>query len=226
MSIESEVFQKYTQENKKILDYGFKKKGDKYFLEKTFRNNSFQVNISISKNNKITAKVYDLESNEEYLPLRFEHQEGSFLGEVKQEFINILTDIRENCYKENYFMSKQGNRISELIYSEFHDKPAFMWEDYPSFGVFKNPDNNKWYGLIMYITRDKLKENSKEPVEIINLKLNQDEIPNLIKKDGIYPAYHMNKKYWVSISLDERLSDNEILNYVKESHCYTIKSKK
>ena len=101
-----------------------------------------------------------------------------------------------------------------------------MWEDSPSCGVFKNPDNNKWYGIVMFINRLKLGEPSDEPVEVINLKLDSNKIPDLIKKDGIYPAYHMNKKYWVSISLDDTLSDSEIMDYIRESHGYTIQKRK
>ena len=226
MSIESDIFQKYTPDYAKILKYGFRKKDRNYYFEKIFKNNEFRAEICISEKNKVTGKVYDLESNEEYLPLRFQHQEGSFIGEIKNEFISILIDIRNNCYKEKYFISKQGNRIAELIYGEFHDKPVFLWEDSPSCGVFKNPDNNKWYGIIMFIIRAKLGEPSDEPVEVMNLKLDSNKIPDLIKKAGIYPAYHMNKKYWISISLDDTLSDNEIMNYVKESYSYTIKTKK
>ena len=64
---------------------------------------------------------------------------------------------------------------------------------------------------------ERIKSYSKEQVEIINLKLNQDEIPNLIKKDGIYPAYHMNKTAWLTV-LPDMLSDGELFELISLSH--------
>ena len=60
--------------------------------------------------------------------------------------------------------------------------------------------------------------NAKENADIINLKLESDEIETLIKKEGFYPAYHMNKKYWITLILDETLSDETIIEYIKKSY--------
>ena len=101
-----------------------------------------------------------------------------------------------------------------------------MWEKFPTFGVYKNPENNKWYGLIMNIERFRLGEESEDFVEVMNLKLDKDKIPDLVKKDGFYSAWHMNKKYWVSLSLDDTLSDAEVMKCIEESHSYTEKKVK
>ena len=77
----------------------------------------------------------------------------------------------------------------------------------------------------MYIPRSKL-EPSNTWVEVINLKLDKNEIPELIKKDGIFPAWHMNKKYWVSITLDDTLSDEEVMEYINISHNFAIQKTK
>jgi len=222
MSIETELFLKFTPNYDKLIEYGFKLKNNEYIFEKTFLNNSFNAIIRINKSGSINANVIDIEDGSEYLPLRMEHQEGSFIGKVRE----ALKDIRTNCYKENYFISEQGNRISDLIYEKYGNKPVFMWEDYPTDGVFKNPDNNKWYGIIMYIERTKLKEQSKNKVEVLNIKLDENEIKELLKLDGFYPAYHMNKKYWITITLDNTVSDKIIMELVDKSHAYTVKKTK
>ena len=36
-------------------------------------------------------------------------------------------------------------------------------------------------------------------VDVINLKCSPDDAPALCMTDGIFPAYHMNKKHWVSV---------------------------
>ena len=58
----------------------------------------------------------------------------------------------------------------------------------------------------------------------MNVKLDKDKIQELLKKDGYYPAWHMNKKSWITITLDEVISDDEIMNLIKESYSYTKKS--
>lgn len=40
------------------------------------------------------------------------------------------------------------------------------------------------------------------PMEIVNLKCETDLIPTLIRESGIYPAYHMNKQYWISVDIE------------------------
>ncbi|ELI8009298.1 MmcQ/YjbR family DNA-binding protein, partial [Yersinia enterocolitica] len=41
---------------------------------------------------------------------------------------------------------------------------------------------------------------------------------SLRKKDGILPAYHMNKEHWVSVLLSSSLSPNEIHELLADSH--------
>ena len=47
-------------------------------------------------------------------------------------------------------------------------------------------------------------------MEIGNLKCEPDLIPTLIRESDIYPAYHMNKQYWISMDI-ERYEDIEKL---------------
>ena len=220
-----DIFIKFTPNFDKLLEYGFKKNKKDYSIQKIFMNNSFKAVITVSGSGKVSGTVYDLENDEEFLPLRIENQEGAFIGEVKSAYINILTDIREKCFTENYFASKQGNRITNLIYQKYKDKPLFLWDDSPDAGVFKNPESLKWYGIIMYIKRTSLGEPSEEMVEVMNVKLDKDKIPELHKRKGFYPAYHMNKKYWITMTFDETLSDEEIMKLIDESHSYTLKKR-
>ncbi len=221
-----DIFIKFTPNFDKLLEYGFKKNKKDYSIQKIFMNNSFKAVITVSGSGKVSGTVYDLENDEEFLPLRIENQEGAFIGEVKSAYINILTDIREKCFTENYFASKQGNRITNLIYQKYKDKPLFLWDDSPDAGVFKNPESLKWYGIIMYIKRTSLGEPSEEMVEVMNVKLDKDKIPELHKRKGFYPAYHMNKKYWITMTFDETIKDDEIMTLVEESHSYTVPRKR
>lgn len=115
MSIEENIFKKYTPDLKKIENFGFKKKNNIYIYEKNFLNNQFKTVIELDKSEKIKGKVIDLENNDEYLPLRVENLEGTFVGEVRAAYEQILVEIRENCFIENYFVAPQSNRIAKEI---------------------------------------------------------------------------------------------------------------
>ena len=52
-----------------------------------------------------------------------------------------------------------------------------------------------------------------------------DKIKELHKEKGFYPAYHMNKKNWISILLNDTVPDKALLDLLDESHGFTIKNK-
>ena len=49
----------------------------------------------------------------------------------------------------------------------------------------------------------------------------------LLKNDGVFPCYHMNRDNWVSIALDERLPDGTILDLLRRSQgiCHPLHGK-
>ena len=62
------------------------------------------------------------------------------------------------------------------------------------------------------------KKNKKGKIEIINVKVPSNGVNDLLKKIGIYPAYHMNKKHWITIVLDDSLEDELLFRLVDDSY--------
>lgn len=55
-------------------------------------------------------------------------------------------------------------------------------------------------------------------VDILNVKCNPSVIASLLEAEpGFYPAYHMNKKNWISILLDDSVSAQKISWMVEKS---------
>ena len=78
----------------------------------------------------------------------------------------------------------------------------------------------------MNLKRGKIENNDNiEKVEVINLKLSEEKISQLLNKKGFYKAYHMNKKKWITIILDNTIEDEEIIAYIKESYNLTCNKK-
>ena len=215
MTIEEEIFKTYKVNENKLLKYGFVK--DKTYKYSKKIMNNFEVQITIDTNN-IIGKIYDLESQCEYTNYRVKDATGEFTSKIKEKYINILKDIRKKCFEKNYFVFEKSNNITTKIIKKYETTPEFLWKKYPGYGVFRNKKSGKWFAIIMNIDKSKIILNQKGEIEILNVKLNDDKY---LKQKGIYPAYHMNKKSWVTIILDDTLKEEEILNLINISYKYS-----
>ena len=84
---------------------------------------------------------------------------------------------------------------------------------------FMVEDKGKWYGLMMEVPLQKLGVPSKADALILNVKIHPEDKERLLSTDGIYEAYHMNKKHWISIALNVCTDDA----LIKECICTSYK---
>lgn len=216
MSIESNIFKRYVPDWKKC-----KKEYETVFLD-----NSFKAIVKISKNGEVSGTVYDLENDDEFLPLRIENNEGSFAAKVRNEYEKILTDIRDRYFVKNYFIFPQSNRITQLLIEKYGNYPEFLWEKFDGSGIFRNQNSQKWYAAILDVEGSKIKKNKSGIIEVLDIKLDPKEIQKLLLQPNFYPAYHMNKKSWITIILDESMTDKKIMELVHKSYLLSFKNKK
>ena len=216
MNIENDIFKRANVNFSELEKYGFKKSNDNYIFEKKFLNNDFKAIINIDNKGILRGKIIDLQVDEEYTNIRTE-MTGKFVNEVRESYKNILLDIRNHCFESNYFISDQANRINKYIKERYNNDPEFLWKKFPGYAVYRNGNNSKWYGIIMNLDLSKL-GNSTGETEIINVKLNERKIQELLKKKGFYEAYHMSKTDWISIILNDTLNDDEIISLLDESY--------
>lgn len=234
MTIEEGIFKRSKIDTSRLAAYGFHKEGDRFIYSKEIMEGHFVVTVAVSAGGSIEGKVYDTEFGGEYDNYRIEAG-GSFAAQVRQEFEEILISIRENCAATYRFMSDQANRIADWVMETYGNAPEFLWEKFPEYGILRNPGSEKWYAAILNIPASKLfdkqanAENSElkdKPIDIINLKVDKNKVAELLPKNGYFQAYHMNKKYWVSVMLDETLQDEEIHQLISESYRLTTKGKR
>lgn len=222
-TLEDEIFKSYNVDYSELLKYGFIENDKLYIFEKLFFHNKFKAVIKITGQGSVSGKVYDNESGEEYLPLRLNTVNGAFVSEVREEYKRVLKDICDKCFTKKAFIYSQSCRIADFIYKKYSDTPRYLWEKFPTYGVFRDSSNNKWYGIIVNIDYSKIDKNKKGEIEILNVKLDQNKINELLKTHGYYPAWHMNKKTWISIVLDNNISDEIIMELIEESRSAVLK---
>ena len=216
MNIEKEIIKKCILDKDKLIPFGFIKDKDNYKYITNIMNNKFRVEIIINSNNELIGKIYDIETNEEYTNFRVENL-GSFSNSVKEEYINILKNIVSNCYISHYFSFNQTNRIVNEITKKYNVSPEFLWDKYPSYGIFRSKSSNKWFAAILNVDKSKVINNESGEIEIINVKVD-DLVNSYLKEKGIFPAYHMSKKSWITIILDDTCKDEKIMELIDISY--------
>ena len=223
MTIEQNIFKNAKIDLTRLSAYGFIKSDLGWFYEKKFMNGDFKACITVDAQNNLSGEVYEVATSDVFLPLRVKDM-GGFASDVREAYVKILEEIRDRCCQVEIFTYAQANRLTSHIFEEYGDNPSFPWDTFSGYGVFKNPATGKWYALVMNIDYSKLDKNKSGEVEVVNIKLCGEKIPELCKQDGFYPAYHMNKKSWITIVLNDTVDDSVLFDLLEESHNFTVVS--
>ena len=226
MTIENvinEVFEKVNIDFDKLILFGFTKRQDCFYYSRLFYEDSFEARVFVDFDKKVTGYVYDVELGEPFYQLNFQEEIGSFSKMIKDKYVQILIEIKNNCGDILPFKSNQANRIANLVYEKYNEKVDFPFKDGEA-GVFRSKINQKWYGIVMNVLKSKVTKNILDNcfVDVINVKVKEDKYDKLITKQNIYKAYHMANKKWISLILDDSLNDEKILDFIDESRSLVI----
>ena len=91
--------------------------------------------------------------------------------------------------------------------------------------MLRHNDNNKWYGVVLEVSADKLGLTEAGIIDVLNVKSDPLLICSLRGQDGYYPAYHMNKEKWLSIQLGKPELDDAIKDLLSLSYELTASKK-
>lgn len=230
MTIEQKLFQRRRWIPDAMLRFGFVSRGGAYTYQTDFMNGDFSALLRVTKQGELFGKVIDSTNGEEYLQLRMEHFDGAFVNSVRSAYEYVLNRVASACCVEVLFASDQANRITERIKIRYGVAPDFPWGRSPheNSGVFRHADSQKWFALIMNIPQKTLlKNDDPTPTDVINLKIDPDDAQSLHRRVGIFPAYHMNHKSWITVLLNDVLNDEAVMELIEKSYCLTqTKTKK
>lgn len=215
-----EIFKSYQFNQEKARAYGFVKNGEVWTYSCQILQGDFIMTVSITVDN-VSFQVFDQEMGDLYPQVHMESMTGSFVASVRKACLEILYQIRKACFDVQDFICPQTKRIMAQIQEKYGNQLEYLWEKSPNTAVLRHEGNKKWYAVLMKISWDKLEKGREGQVEAVNLK--HDQVADLLSKKGIYPAFHMNKHYWISVALDNTLSDKEVLELMEKSWNLTLK---
>ncbi|MDE6210947.1 MAG: MmcQ/YjbR family DNA-binding protein [Clostridia bacterium] len=218
-----EIFKKKAIDFDKLSQYGFVLNKEKFEYQIEILDKQMTLFISIDKKGTINTQVVDLEMQEQYTLFLAEDAVGSFVGSVRQEYERVLRDIAEKCCITQVFKSKYSQDVIEYVRTKYGDELEFLWKKFDDNAIWRRKDNGKWYGLILIVPKSKLGIDSEEKVEIIDLRVSPQEVQSLIDNKRYFPAYHMNKKSWITICLDGSMEIEEIYRRIDDSYVLALK---
>ena len=215
-----EIFKSYQFNQEKARAYGFVESSGVWIYSCQILQGDFIMTVSITTDN-VSFQVFDQETGDLYPQVHMESMTGSFVASVREACLEILYQIRKACFDVQDFICPQTKRIMTQVQEKYGNQLEYLWEKSPDTAVLRHEGNKKWYAVLMKISWDKLEKGREGQMEAVNLK--HDQVADLLSKKGIYPAFHMNKCYWISAALDDTLSDEEVLELIERSWNLTIK---
>lgn len=206
--------EKYNFSKEKLLQYGFREEEEKLIYRKEILDSSFLIEI-VFVNSQLLIEVYDIEFDEIYSLYSVDSAVGETVQNIREHVEKLLSSILG-------LADESGKISSEIIdycnnkYGGNHVNP---FKKHPDILAFVN-EKNKWYALMSNVEYNKLNKTSNiiTKVKILNVKYPTDKILEIIDNKNIFPAYHMNKKHWISIVLDKNIKLETIKELIDISY--------
>lgn len=210
-------------DREKLKKFGFSKKEDCLFYSTLVLDNEFLLEIYILSENTYKTKLIEVEGGEEYVLYHNPNAGGAFVGRVREEIDKVLGEVVKNCTKADVFSSAQSHNVIEYVKKVYNRELEFLWDSLPLAAIWRRSDNQKWFGVMMSVPINRLGLDGEEIVDIVNVRADANSI---IDNEYVFPAYHMNKKSWVSVLLNKGLNDEKLLKLIDESFVLALGKKK
>ncbi len=121
-------------------------------------------------------------------------------------------------------MTKQ--ELQAHILATYGISPDYPFDDDLDTAVYRHAVNKKWFALSMSVKREKLGLAGDGCVDVVNVKCAQEIIDSMWQESGIFPAYHMSKNHWLTLTLDGTADDETVRWLVGMSYELTLHKKK
>lgn len=179
-----------------LKNWGFHEEGGYWVFVKDSSEPSFCFEIALSPTT-LKVELIDRLTHEAYVPFSLAGVHGGFVAGLREESDALIASLTREVFHS------ESRREELLAYASTHfdvltESP---WKDYPNFVTLKARSSKKWFGLVMEVPYAKLGLAQAGMADVLNLKADPQEIQHVIDHRFFFPAYHMNKTYWLTILL-------------------------
>ncbi len=200
----------------KLKAYGFQKveKGLEYTVG--IASGQLELKIVLDGDGRLFSHISDKVFGDEYVLHKVPDANGSFVGRVREEYERIVEDIFEKGFDAGTFSRGRLFDIRKYILEKYKDELEFPWEDENA--VVRRSDNGKWYAVFLSVSARKLGLLSDRRVSVMNVKMKPCDIAEIVDHISFFPAYHMNKKHWISVIIDSPAETEMIFKIIDDSY--------
>ena len=206
--------EKYNLSKEQLKGFGFKEEAEKLIYRKEILDSSFLIEI-VFFNNQLMVEVYDIEYDEIYSLFSVDSAVGETVQNIREHVENLLSSILGLADESG----KISSEVIDYCNNKYGGNYVNPFKKHPDILAFVN-EKNKWYALLSDVEYNKLNKNTDitTKVKILNVKYPTDRILEIIDNKNIFPAYHMNKKHWISIVLDKNIKLETIKELIDMSY--------
>ena len=215
------LLEQYDIDCKRAIAYGFSRTEAGLELKKELPGVGLYA-VFVIAGKSFEVNVFDADTDEEYLPFNVLDNITGFVTGIREQVEDLVQEIKEKCLLN----SNMKLRLMEYCERKFGTEPEAPWEDSPDAYIFKTAKRNKWYALFMTIPYKSLGLAAQGTLDVVNIKLPPEKILDLMDRVHFYPAYHMNKKHWITIVLDKEVDEPLVQQLLDESYGLVEKLKK
>ena len=113
------------------------------------------------------------------------------------------------------FLTKEA--IYKYVKEQYGTLPEHLWKKDPESAVLRH-QTGKWYAVIMNVKKNVLGLQETGNVDIMNVKCDPEMTGLITQSYGYLPGYHMNKKHWITILLDDSITEAKTLDFLDMSY--------
>ena len=114
------------------------------------------------------------------------------------------------------------DEIFKYVKKKYKVEPDYPFPSVPYYPVLRHKDTRRLFALIMEVSKDKLGLKGTEYVDIINVKLSDALLVDMVtQQPGYFPGYRLRRGNWISILLDGTVPLADICRWIDESYVVT-----
>lgn len=200
----------------KLEQFGFQKGDGTYTYECDLLAGAFHLFVRVNDDGNVSTMLVDVDTNEPYVLHLVGNSQGSFVGEVRAAYQEVLNRIGEACGEHGTFHGAYVEELLRYVKDTYGDEIEYPWKDKNS-AVIRSHLTKKWYAVFMKIHPGKIGLGGSQLIRIMGLHGTAEQVAELVDNKKYFPGYHMNRKYWYTICLDGSVPPEELRKRIDES---------
>lgn len=202
-----------------LISFGFEKNNDEFIFKKTIGSLALILVAKLDREEKLSVTVIDSLTNDEFRLHFSPKAKGKYVQSVRNEIDKLEKSIKDSCAISDLFLL-QWKKIIEYINIKYGAPIECMWKEKfnSDEGIFRREDNKKWFATLLICNRKTLTGKGVGKMEVLNVRVDSEKIDSIVDKEIYFPGYHMNKKNWLSIVLNEGCPLETIFTFIDESY--------